>query len=57
MASGVGHDAAVFANTGISSGILFVRNKNVSHNPQEAMEMEDFNAAVGVLYFYLTEQA
>ena len=57
MASGAGHDAAVFANTGISSGMLFVRNQHGSHNSQEAMEMEDFNAAVGVLFHYLTEQA
>jgi N-carbamoyl-L-amino-acid hydrolase len=45
MASGAGHDAAVFAGQGIPTGMVFVRNAHGSHNPQEAMSMEDF--AVG----------
>ncbi|GAA4356407.1 Zn-dependent hydrolase [Variovorax defluvii] len=40
--SGAGHDASIFANAGIPSGMLFVRNQNGSHNPQEAMEIDDF---------------
>jgi len=31
--SGAGHDAAVFANEGIPSAMIFVRNENGSHNP------------------------
>ena len=46
MASGAGHDAAVFAGAGIPSAMIFVRNQNGSHNPDEAMRMEDFEAAV-----------
>jgi N-carbamoyl-L-amino-acid hydrolase len=46
MASGAGHDAAVFAKVGIPSAMIFVRNEHGSHNPDEAMNMEDF--AVGV---------
>ena len=42
MASGAGHDAAVFANQGIPTAMVFVRNENGSHNPDEAMEMADF---------------
>jgi N-carbamoyl-L-amino-acid hydrolase len=46
MASGAGHDAAVFAKVGIPSAMIFVRNEHGSHNPDEAMSMDDF--AVGV---------
>jgi N-carbamoyl-L-amino-acid hydrolase len=40
--SGAGHDAAVFAQAGVPSGMIFVRNEHGSHNPKEAMEMDDF---------------
>ena len=43
MPSGAGHDAAVFANLGIPTGMIFVRNQNGSHNPDEAMTLEDFD--------------
>jgi len=45
MPSGAGHDAAVFAKVGIPSAMIFIRNENGSHNPEEAMSLEDF--AVG----------
>jgi N-carbamoyl-L-amino-acid hydrolase len=48
--SGAGHDAAVFANAGIPSAMIFVRNANGSHNPHESMELEDFIAGAGLLY-------
>lgn len=44
--SGAGHDASLFANAGIPSGMLFVRNQNGSHNPHEAMDMADFMLGV-----------
>lgn len=47
--SGAGHDAALFANGGVPSAMLFVRNQNGSHNPQEAMEIDDFMQGVQVL--------
>ena len=47
--SGAGHDASLFANAGIPSGMLFVRNQNGSHNPHEAMEMDDFMLGVQAL--------
>ena len=47
--SGAGHDAAMFANAGIPSAMLFIRNQNGSHNPDEAMEIDDFMRGVGVL--------
>lgn len=40
--SGAGHDAAVFASAGIPASMLFVRNAHGSHNPQEAMDIDDF---------------
>lgn len=48
--SGAGHDAAVFANAGIPSIMLFVRNQHGSHNPHEAMHLADFIDATAVLY-------
>lgn len=44
--SGAGHDASLFANAGIPSGMLFVRNQNGSHNPHEAMDIDDFMLGV-----------
>jgi N-carbamoyl-L-amino-acid hydrolase len=45
MPSGAGHDAAVFAKVGVPTAMIFVRNDRGSHNPNEALAMEDF--AVG----------
>jgi N-carbamoyl-L-amino-acid hydrolase len=50
IASGAGHDAAIFANAGIPSGMIFVRNQNGSHNPYEAMELDDFMDGVNLMY-------
>jgi N-carbamoyl-L-amino-acid hydrolase len=47
--SGAGHDASMFANAGIPSGMIFVRNQNGSHNPDEAMDIGDFMLGVDVL--------
>ena len=49
MASGAGHDASVFANYGIPSIMLFIRNKNGSHNPKEYMSIKQFFEAYKVL--------
>lgn len=54
MASGGGHDAAIFANAGIPSGMVFVRNHNGSHNPHEAMEIVDFMAGTDIMFDYLS---
>jgi len=47
--SGAGHDASLFANAGIPSGMLFIRNRNGSHNPNEAMDIDDFMLGVQAL--------
>jgi N-carbamoyl-L-amino-acid hydrolase len=49
MASGAGHDAAVFSNAGVPSAMIFIRNEHGSHNPLEAMRMEDFDLGAEVL--------
>ncbi len=51
--SGAGHDAAVFANAGVASAMIFVRNANGSHNPDEAMDLDDFVHGVNVLFHAL----
>ena len=53
-AARAGHDAAVFANAGIPSGMVFVRNRNGSHNPHEAMEIVDFLKGVDILHAAVT---
>jgi N-carbamoyl-L-amino-acid hydrolase len=49
MASGAGHDTAVFANAGVPSSMIFVRNDKGSHNPRESMDLADFFAGAEVL--------
>lgn len=55
MPSGAGHDASIFANAGIPTGMIFVRNQYGSHNPDEAMEIDDFIAGVTVMRRFLQE--
>ncbi|WP_424811525.1 Zn-dependent hydrolase [Roseococcus sp. YIM B11640] len=49
MPSGGGHDAAAFAQAGIPSCMVFVRNQNGSHTPLEQMRIEDFAEASAVI--------
>ena len=49
MPSGAGHDSSVFANAGVPSAMIFVRNDKGSHNPNEKMEYADFFLAAQVL--------
>ncbi|HEV7612778.1 MAG TPA: Zn-dependent hydrolase [Steroidobacteraceae bacterium] len=55
MASGAGHDAAVFAKMGIPTGMIFVRNQHGSHNPDEAMTLEDFGTATRAMLGLLVD--
>ncbi|MFT8404261.1 MAG: Zn-dependent hydrolase [Gluconobacter potus] len=57
MASGAGHDAATFAGQGVPTEMLFVRNENGSHNPDESMEMEDFLLGASLLERLLRKRA
>jgi len=55
--SGAGHDAAIFAGEGIPTAMIFIRNRNGSHNPDEAMDLADFAAGVAVMRRALQEAA
>jgi N-carbamoyl-L-amino-acid hydrolase len=52
--SGAGHDAAIFANHGVPAGMIFIRNADGSHNPDEKMELDDFLMGAEVLYQAVT---
>jgi len=56
MASGAGHDAADFALAGVPAAMIFVRNDHGSHNPREAMRLEDFALGTELLLWFLTRQ-
>ncbi len=49
IASGGGHDCAIFASQGVPTGMIFIRNENGSHNPDESMNFEDFVCAAEIL--------
>lgn len=49
LPSGAGHDTATFARAGVRSALIFVRNQNGSHNPDEAMRMSDFHHAADLV--------
>lgn len=55
--SGASHDAAAFAAAGVPTAMIFIRNANGSHNPDEAMELPDFMRAAELLTWYLAEHA
>jgi N-carbamoyl-L-amino-acid hydrolase len=56
LASPASHDTATFTVAGVPSAMLFVRNENGSHNPYEAMEIDDFLEASAVMTGWLIEQ-
>ena len=53
----VGHDAAVFQRAGIPAAMVLVRNAHGSHNPDEAMTLDDFGAGAAVLAAAITRLA
>ena len=55
MPSGGGHDALAFHDAGVPTAMLFIRNQNGSHNPDEDMRMEDFAQAAAVLQRWMAE--
>jgi N-carbamoyl-L-amino-acid hydrolase len=57
LASPASHDTATFTVAGVPSAMLFVRNANGSHNPHEAMEIDDFLQAAAVLTHWLAAEA
>jgi N-carbamoyl-L-amino-acid hydrolase len=57
LLSGGGHDAAAFAAAGWDSAMIFLRNWNGSHCPEEGMDPADLAAAVGVLDRFVRDEA
>jgi N-carbamoyl-L-amino-acid hydrolase len=57
LASPASHDTATFTLAGVPSAMLFVRNANGSHNPAEAMEIDDFLKATSVLTHFIATEA
>lgn len=55
LPSGAGHDAQDFAAAAIPTAMIFVRNDNGSHNPDEAMGMEDFTLGTQLLAWQLIQ--
>ena len=53
LASPASHDAAAFFSAGIPFGLLFIRNPNGSHHPDEDMDTGDFLLATAVLAEWL----
>ncbi len=57
MASGAAHDAAAFAAAGVPTAMIFVRNAHGSHNPREAMAIDDFMQGARLMTWWLTQKA
>jgi len=55
MPSGAGHDAAVFAQVGVPTAMIFMRNEHGSHNSDEALALEDFEVATRTLLRLLVD--
>jgi N-carbamoyl-L-amino-acid hydrolase len=53
LGSPASHDAAAFAAAGVPSGMIFVRNENGSHNPNEAMAIDDFLDGLAIMVRWL----
>jgi N-carbamoyl-L-amino-acid hydrolase len=56
LASPASHDAATFTAAGVPTAMLFVRNENGSHNPHEAMEIDDFLETAAVMTEWLVHE-
>ncbi|MBI4184954.1 MAG: hydantoinase/carbamoylase family amidase [Proteobacteria bacterium] len=50
---GASHDTVDFASVGVPAAMIFVRNANGSHNPDEAMEFADFAEGTRLLAMLL----
>lgn len=56
LGSPASHDAAAFAKAGVPMAMLFVRNANGSHNPDETMAIDDLLDAVAILTAWLVAE-
>lgn len=56
LGSPASHDAAAFAAAGVKTGMIFVRNENGSHNPREAMTIEDFMDGATLMAWWVASE-
>jgi len=49
IGSPASHDSAAFAEAGVPTAMIFVRNANGSHNPAEAMTIDDFLQGTAIM--------
>ncbi|MDO6587816.1 hydantoinase/carbamoylase family amidase [Salipiger sp. 1_MG-2023] len=57
MLSGGGHDAAAFGAAGWDSVMVFIRNWNGSHCPEEAMDEADLARAVAAVFLAIAKES
>ena len=57
LGSPASHDSAAFAATGVPTAMIFVRNANGSHNPAEAMTIDDFLQATAIMTAWIADAA
>jgi beta-ureidopropionase / N-carbamoyl-L-amino-acid hydrolase len=57
LGSPASHDAAAFGAAGVAMGMIFIRNENGSHNPDESMTIDDFLDGTSVLIEWLVKAA
>lgn len=57
LGSPASHDSAAFAAAGVPTAMLFVRNENGSHNPDERMEIGDFLDACAMMADWVAQNA
>jgi N-carbamoyl-L-amino-acid hydrolase len=53
IVSGGGHDAVEFSLKGIPSAMIFIRNENGSHNPDESIDLDDLRLGTKLLTWAL----
>lgn len=57
LGSPASHDSAAFAAAGVPTAMIFVRNANGSHNPAEAMTIDDFLQATAIMTAWIADAA
>jgi N-carbamoyl-L-amino-acid hydrolase len=54
IVSGGGHDAVEFSLNGVPTAMIFIRNDNGSHNPNESIDFNDLKIGTSLLTWALT---
>ena len=57
IGSPASHDSAAFAAAGVPTAMIFVRNANGSHNPDEGMAIDDFLQATAIMATWVANES